>query len=261
VRPPAALRPDRQTRCVRARLTTFLLATGASLLPLPAATAQSLGDLAAWDALVVSPLGALPDGGAVPYRAGEAGTSFTVQYGRWRYDADDAIHNDMGLTVSRPIGSGRMRVAATAALLSLSCADCQTWLSGGVDLRAPVLLHWLAGSAPDGVTGEVGMRVSAGAARYRGDGHAVAYAIAGSVPLSITAPGPRASRVAFTVQPGVGIGRLSSADNDAYGTLPLLGASVSVDIIPHVCVEATMQRMVLSGAPSQLGIALTWVRP
>ena len=223
------------------------------------ARAQSLGDLAAWDALVVSPIGALPAAGSSMAVLTGAGASLTMQYGRWRYDADDAIHNDAGLTLSAPLG-GRTRISATIATLSLSCGDCASWLSGGVDVRSRLLRRTLVGANDEGAVAELGLRVSAGGARYSGDGSAVAGSLAGILPLSISFPFVHSSRMELGVQPGVGVGRLSSADNDAYGTLPLVGASATWTFGPRVGIEASVQRIVLASAPSQVGLSITWGR-
>jgi hypothetical protein len=57
-------------------------------------------DLAAYNALIVAPVGALPalaldDGHARPDRE-----ALAVSYGQWRFDIDDAIHHSIGLTTS-----------------------------------------------------------------------------------------------------------------------------------------------------------------
>src|SRR5437879_1634900 len=99
------------------------------------AVAQSPDDLAAFNALIVSPIGALPpsandDGRPLPDRA-----SLFVSYGRWRYDVNDAIHQNVGLSVHRRIGVSTTSVSVTGAYLSSSC-DCSGWSSGGVSLTS-----------------------------------------------------------------------------------------------------------------------------
>ena len=232
-------------------VAAFLMLTSAFA---QVAQAQSLGDLAAWDALVVSPLGALP---SVIGPMGRAGIA--VQYGRWRYDADDAIHNDIGVTLSHQLGPRGTQLSVTGAFLSLSCGDCDSWLSAGADVRTPLLAHALAGDSLRHVSGELALRLSGGGARYLGDGHAVAYSAALQVPVSLAVP-VGAARLRLAASAGVGIGRLSSADNDAYGTLGIVAVSAGWAFSNGVVLEATNQRVELNGAPSQVGVSVRWSR-
>ena len=76
--------------------------------------AQTLRDIAAWDALVVSPIGALPPRMHDELFVGtRTPAELSVRYGRWRYDEDDAIHNDIGLTVTHGFGATRTDIAVT----------------------------------------------------------------------------------------------------------------------------------------------------
>lgn len=259
--PTSARHPDPASRRVQRRCSVALLAVAVWIAGAAPAGAQSLGALAAWDALVTSPFGALPSAGGRPSETVGAGTEVALQYGRWRYDVDDAIHNDIGLSVSRAVGARPVRISTTIAMLSLSCGDCASWLSAGVELRSDLLRRTLYGAAPDGVGGAVEVRASVGGARYNGDGHAKTGSLAVSLPLRLSVPGYRDSRMTFIMQPGMGVGRVWSADNDAYGTLPVMGGSVLWSVASGATLGVSAQRVVLSGAPAQVGVALTWSRP
>src|SRR5262249_36582648 len=93
--------------------------------------AQSPGDLAAFNALIVSPAGALPPTADDDARRLPDQAAAFVSYGRWRYDINDAIHHNVGLTLRHRLGSTTTSIAATGAYLSSSC-DCAGWWSGGV---------------------------------------------------------------------------------------------------------------------------------
>lgn len=221
--------------------------------------AQTLRDIAAWDALVVSPIGALPPRMHDELFVGtRTPAELSVRYGRWRYDEDDAIHNDIGLTVTHGFGATRTDIAVTVAYLSLSCGTCSTWLSGGVEVLRPVLRHVLAGQAERETTASLGVRASAGAARYLGDGYAAATSLALSTPVSIAFPFVWRSRVSVSAMPGIGVGRLASTDDDANGTLPMLGVSVAWALHSGVIMDLGIQRVFINGGPSQFGAGLSW---
>lgn len=246
--------PQAFVRHARSVATVAGLVAAMSVSP-RLAHAQALGDLAAWDGLVVSPVGAVP---SVVGPQGRDG--IVLRYGRWRYDADDAIHDDVGLTLFRQVGPHGTRVSVTGGWLSLSCNDCQPWLSGGLDVETPLYARQLAGNPQDGVVAELSLRLSGGGARYLGDGHAVGYSAAVLLPLSISAPVAGGSRVALGIAAGAGVGRLSSADNDAYGTLRIVGVGARFAFANGIVLEANEQWLALPRAPAQLGLSLGWTR-
>src|SRR6476659_540420 len=68
-----------------------------------ALVAQSAADRAAWNAMMLSPLGALTPLARDPIDDETRQADVWLRYGRWRYDVDDAIHNTVGVTVFRAI--------------------------------------------------------------------------------------------------------------------------------------------------------------
>jgi hypothetical protein len=224
------------------------------------ARAQSPGDLAAWDALVVTPVGALPPRVHDGLFVDAVRTELSVRYGRWRYDQDDAIHNDFGVTLARQLGVAQTEVALTAAYLSLSCGTCASWLSGGIAVHTRLIRQTIAGDSTHEVAASLGVRASAGAARYQGEGRAAATSIAGAASIGVAFPFVWSSRISVSVLPGVGIGRFSSVDEDAYGTRPTFGASMAWALPSGLVVDVGMQRIFIDGGPNQLGAGLSWVR-
>ena len=77
-----------------------LLASGA--LPCVVA-AQTIGDRAAWDALILSPIGALAPLARDPVDDEARQANVWLRYGRWRYDGNDAVHNNTGINRNRDI--------------------------------------------------------------------------------------------------------------------------------------------------------------
>jgi hypothetical protein len=223
------------------------------------ARAQSSGDLAAWDALIVSPVGALPPRAHEVLFADSARSELSMRYGRWRYDQDDAIHNDFGVTFARQLGVAQTGVSVTVAYLSLSCGTCSAWLSAGLEAQTRLFRKVIVGDSLHEVATSLGVRASAGGARFMGDGHAMATSIAGAASIGLAFPFAGSSRVSLSVLPGVGIGRFSSVDQDAYGTRPTLGASMAWALPSGPVVDLGMQTIFIDGGPTQFGFGLSWV--
>jgi hypothetical protein len=221
------------------------------------AFAQSATDLAAWDALIVSPVGAfapLARDGLVA--GGDARTELALRYGRWRYDVDDAIHNDLGLTLSR--GLGPVQVALTTEFLSLSCGTCGSWFGAGVAASRMIIARRLAGPVASPLLLTAGVSGSAGIARFQGDGAATGRSASVSAPLGLAFGLSHASRVAVSVVPGVGVGRFNSVDESAHGTRPMLGLALAAMIGPHLVVDVGTQRILIDAGPTALGGGLAW---
>jgi hypothetical protein len=242
----------------RCRLIRVVSGTAVVLATMPGVlAAQSAGDLAGWNALVVTPVGALPPRASDTVWGDSARTELSFRYGRWRYDIDDAIHNGLGITIARPLGVARTAVAATVAYLSASCGGCAAWLSGGIEVQTRLIDATIAGDGASPATASLGLRASAGGARYLGQGGATASSIAGGATIGVAFPSMWSSRVAVSVMPGVGIGRFSSVDETAYGTRPILGAGLAWSL-RSVVIDMGLQRIYVADGPTQAGAGLTW---
>ena len=229
------------------------------LLALPFALgAQSASDLAAWNALVVTPIGALPTGATDLFAGDSTRSSLSVRYGRWRYDQDDAIHNDAGVVLTRRISGTPTTVSVTLGYLSLSCGPCASWLSGGVDVETPVLRRQLNGHGDNGTVARVAVRLSAGGASFRGEGQASASTTAGTGILGVTFPALMSTHVALSLSAGVGAGQFSSTDETAHGARPLAGGAVAWALPRGLVIDAGFQRIIIAGGPTQLGSSITW---
>jgi hypothetical protein len=224
------------------------------------AIAQSVGDLAAWDALVVTPVGALSPRQRSALYTDSARTELSFRYGRWRYDIDDAIHNNMGITYGRQLGFAHTGIAVTAAYLSLSCGGCQAWMSGGIEAQTQLYRLALGGDSLPDLAASLGLRTTAGAARFMGEGHAVATSASAAATFGLAFPWAWSSRILISVLPGYGVGRFSSVDETAYGTRPMLGGSMLMALPSGFVMDFGFQRIVIDGGPSQIGAALSWMR-
>ena len=75
-------------------------------------------------------------GGVVAYRRDMA-----VGYGRWRYDPDDAVHDDLGVTWSHGLGIRETQLSLTGAYELVECPTCSGSVMGGIDLESTLLSH------------------------------------------------------------------------------------------------------------------------
>lgn len=253
-------RPFDREGGARCGIVSGILALSVALsIAAPRAGAQSAGDLAAWDALIVTPVGALPPRVHDPLLRDGQRMELAFRYGRWRYDQDDAIHNDFGLTVARALGIAHTSISVTAAYLSLSCGTCGAWISGGLEAQTPLISHQLAGDSLRDVTASASLITSAGAARYLGEGRASAGSVAAAASFALTFP-IASSRMLVAILPGIGIGRFASVDQDAYGTRPMMGASAAWILPWGTVVDLGFRHVYIDGGPSQIGLGLSWRR-
>ena len=241
----------------RASLFLVVAALAFAAAPCPA-SGQSVGDLAGWDAMIVSPIGAFTPrarGGLLA----EGGThdEIGLLYGRWRYDQDDAIHNDLGVSLTR--SRGRVTTSLTIEYLSLSCDACDSWLGVGAELGGTLAEARLRGDGGRAMIASVGVQASGGFARYRGDGSANGRSAAVRLPIGLALPLP-GSRLALSVSPGLGVGRFTSADESAHGVRPMLGSALALTTGPRLILDLGIQRILIDGGPMTLGAGLSWQR-
>jgi hypothetical protein len=221
-----------------------------------AVAAQSASDRGAWDALILSPIGALAPLARDPVDDDARQSNVWLRYGRWRYDVDDAIHNNIGLTVFRQLPFANSELSVTGAYLSLSCATCPSWISGGAGLQSTV---WQTG-AVDEPSGSVGLRADVGGSHYRGTSQTTAASAVAAVVFGAGLPITGRSHVSATISPGIGIGRIALVDGIYGGVRPTLGVALAWIRSSGLTVNLGMQRIVIAGGPTQLGAGIGWNR-
>ena len=218
--------------------------------------AQSSNDLAAFSALIVSPSGALAPIAVDNGQRQAEHTSLAIRFGAWRYDLDDAEHQNVALTYAHRIAGTRASVSLTGAYLVLACT-CSAWTSGGVAVKT-TLWNSNARHTTAPRTMHIAIDLASGGARYSGVGHATAYASSGVLDVGVGLATFKHTRLAVTVNPGIGYGRLQSTDASGHGFRTLLGASVSWRTPIGLALDVGMQRVVLAGGPTAYGGGLSW---
>jgi hypothetical protein len=189
---------------------------------------------------------------------------FLLRYGRWRYDADDAVHDNIGLTWSHSLGFAQTQMALSVGTEVVECPTCDGWQFFGVDLESTAWNHAVGSVHGRPIATSAGLRLSLGGARFTGSTPASTQSAALAVPIDFALPVGRSSYVCASVVPGMGYGRITSVDVTQSGVLPMIGAAVTWTIGPRFGVDVGMQRIIIGGGPTQIGAAFSWklhVRP
>lgn len=221
------------------------------------AFAQTTGDLAAYDAFVVSPFGALPplatdDAGMLP-----PSQAYSVRYARWRYDINDAIHNNVGGTASFRLGRSTTTLDLSAAYLAASC-DCQPWYSTSAGLRTTVFASGPAKRLA--VSSHIAAAATIGVAHYTSDPGASAIAAQAALDLGIAFPIAMGTRLALSVFPGYAGGHFVSDDLTDGGRGTTLATALALEFPRGITLDAGEQRYRLAGTPTLYGVGLSWRR-
>lgn len=219
--------------------------------------AQSAGQLGAWEGLTLSPVGALAPVARDPGDIVSGVHELTLRYGRWRYDADDAVHDNIGLMWSHSIGFAKTKISVTGVYELVECPTCSAWRMGGVDLQSTVWDHGFAVAAGRTMRTAVGLRLSVGGAQYLGAEASTSASAAITMPIDIALPLMKSSVLCASIVPGFGYGRISSTDLAESGVLPMIGAALAWTITTRLGVDLGMQRVIITGGPIQIGAAVS----
>ena len=238
------------------RLVVAALVLGLAVWPRQAA-AQSANQLGAWDALMLSPIGALSPVAGDPREIANGADVLLLRYGRWRYDSEDAVHDNIGLSWSRSLGFARTQLTLTGAYGLVECPSCSSLLIGGIDLQSTLLVRGFAGWNARPIGAGVGLRLSLGGGSVLSSASTTATSAAIALPIELALPFRRHSLLCASVVPGFGFGRTASADLTESGFLPTLGAAISWTITPSVGVNLGVRRIFIDGGPTQIGGAFT----
>lgn len=219
-------------------------------------SAQSAANRAAWDGLILSPTGALAPIAREPSDEEDDQSEVWLRYGRWRYDVDDAIHNNTGITVFRRLDLLNSELSLTGGYVSLSCSTCASWVLGGVGLQSPL---W-QGDISESATASLTLRTDVGGAHYFGDYHAAAVSAASAIVIGVSVPSVRESRIAAAISPGFGVGRVYFADGVHSGARPMVGAALTWTLSSGLAMNLGIQRIVIAGGPTQAGLGVGWTQ-
>jgi len=224
------------------RITAVAMAS--ALATFSTASAQSWGDLAAYVALSVTPVGALPLMARSPmFDAGPAPASFTGRYG-----TQDDLHT-FGVGGDFPAGAtGR----AAVTLGYSTCDGCDGTLMLGADYITPLIRSAIGtGTTPPGFT--ISLNPSMGLARpMEGEGTALAASV--GLPVAV-AMGDVGARVAAFVSPGIGFGMLRGSGESESGIRPMLGGGVGIRF-GQMTISGSAQKIFIEDGEMQFGLGI-----
>ena len=208
------------------------------------ASAQSQGDIVAYFALSLTPVGGLPlTARSTMFDAEPAPTSFTARYGKQENLHSIGIGGDF-----RAGGAGR----AAVTLGYNTCDGCEGTFSLGADYITPLIRSAIGtGTTPPAFT--VSLNPSVGFAKpMEGEGTALAASV--GLPFAV-ATGNAGARIAAFVSPGIGFGMLRGSGESESGMRPMLGGGVGVRV-GQMTVSGSAQKIFIDHGEIQFGFGI-----
>jgi hypothetical protein len=205
------------------------------------ARAQSSGDISAYNALVLTPPGALAPVLHMPGPSARR-TAFDIRYGYFpKYD-DQPMHH-VAAGVALPVGGSTVDFTAGTTF----CDKCGSRILAGVDLLSPLSTSAL----------RIALQPAVGFGYVSGDGKTTALSAALSLPLWY----PIDSSDGFTfspfLSPGLGFGHLSALGSSESGMRPLLGGGLALGSRSGLMLHVAFQKVFITGGETLLGMGIS----
>ena len=228
----------------------LLLLALASLAPAASASAQPDSDVAAYLALVWSPVGALPPmvhGADLASRAGGS-----LRYGHMVSGSERETFHNVGLTLELPVGYGSARTSVTISRASADCEECEPALGAAADLE---LL--LASRVPRAGLFTMSLKPSFGFAMGSSTLDYSLFTATIGMPLAMRTH--TATSIMPYLVPGAGYGMVSGTGDSRGGVRAMLGGGVRVQSSrTGFGGMAGFQKVFIAGGGTLFGIGLTY---
>lgn len=224
------------------RITAVVVA--GALVMSSSASAQSEGDFAAYFAISVTPVGALPlMARSTMFDESPAPASFTARYG-----SQEDLHN-FGIGGDFRAGrSGR----ASLTLGVVTCDGCEGTFMVGADFIAP-LVRSAVGTGATSPSLTVAINPSVGfSSPMEGDGAAVAAGV--GLPIAV-AMGEAGGQVAAFLSPGIAFGQVSGSGESVSGTRPMLGGGIGLRL-GKATISGSAQKIFIEEGSVQYGLGI-----
>ena len=223
------------------RITAVAVAT--MLVMGSTASAQSNGDRAAYVALSLTPVGALPlTARSTMFDAQVAPTTITARYGSQEDLHTFGIGSDFGM-------GGTARAGVTLGYST--CDGCEGSFMFGADFITP--LRRSAGSGTRTTAMTISLNPSLGVASLS-EGEVTALAASVGLPVSV-AMGDAGARFAAFVTPGIGFGMLSGSGESESGVRPMLGGGVGLRF-PNITISGSAHKIFVDRGELEFGLGI-----
>jgi hypothetical protein len=235
-------------RCLAAILVVGL----AMSVPRDAAAQPSENDIAAYAALISTPVGLLSPIMVSPGTKGEkAFNTVSARYSRFTSDGFDA--NGFGGSIYHQAG---VNAAVSGTIGYGVAADCSTdcgLMVAGVDLHSTL---WNNASAKSTTAMSINFQGSIG---YGNASDGTSMSVAGAFPLGLAVSQTDKSRFSAFVAPGFGWGRMSPEGGTAEsGTRPMVGAGAAWLAAAGWGLHASFQKIIIEDGGNSFGLGFSW---
>jgi hypothetical protein len=232
---------------MRRCLTAILVVGLVSLTSREAAAQPSDKDIAAYAALIMTPIGSHSPLLITPGTKGEKSfSSFAARFSHFSPSAGDGTNN-LAASYYLPAGSNAA-LGFTGGYIMPSCDGCDGVMNLGADVNSTL---WnSAGGASINLQGSLGWGTTDGAS---------AMSAAIGVPLAIRMTQANKSKFHAFVTPGFGYGRVSPEGFDSEsGTRPLVGAGAAWEAAAGWGLHAAFQKVIIEDGGNNFGVGFTY---
>lgn len=232
-------------------MRTAFLALGIVVVAcVPGTHAQSINDVAAYGAMVSTPVAAVSPI-VSPYMTGneQQGLGFAARYGRMSFDGGSTYALLADFT--GPVGKGSWGLGA--GYLGATCGGCVGNLMASGHVEGPLAT---AGSKA-GTLFTLGMQGTVGFAK---PSEGTAWAAAVNLPVALSLTAGRVDIVPF-VSPGFGFGSVTEFGRSENGYRFDVGGGVGVvNVAPGFGITASAEKVLINGGRTVFGLGLSWNR-
>lgn len=230
------------------------------VLPLAGAAAQpSVTETAGFQAIVLTPIGALPVvvNGASP----DSTRRFValVRYGRYRFESGSALFHNVGASVGMMV-SRRLQAGATVA--SRTCGGCEGLRMASLD--AAFKAWYQEADDLDGGDASLTLQVTAGWGKPN-ESSFTATSAAATLPMVVSLPQTWGGALEVFFAPAVAYGRITDHQGAvlpfggiAASTRAVLSAGSSLRFAEGIAAHFAVHRVVIDDSPTQVGFGVSW---
>jgi len=222
-------------RCLMAILVVGLVSLSTS----EASAQPSLKDVAAYSALVFTPVGS-----HAPMQMQKA-NAFAVRFSHFSQEGSDGTNNLAGSYFMKA-GSNAL-VGGTLGYIMPGCDNCDGVFNAGVNLNSSLWSN--ASGAAIGMSGDLG---------WAKEDETTFLSAAIGVPLSISKEQASKSRISAFVAPGFGFGRVSADAGSESGTRPIIGAGAAYQAVGGWALHAAFQKVMIENGGNNIGLGFSY---